>query len=154
MNWALPILAILTLGISSCKPYKEVEVHGVVDLQIIEIGADGIDLNVMLDIENPNWYKIHMTESDIQVFLDGKSTGQVSLLEKMTVPKNSRSVQAMSIHTSLGDLEMLLGDIFTLLFKQEFEVTGTGFVKGRVFFVARKVPVTFTHKVTREDLGF
>lgn len=113
-----------------------------------------MDLIVWVDIDNPNWYKIHLTESDIELFLEGKSMGKVTLNETLLVPKKSRGVQPMSVHTSVGELDALLGNVFSLLFKQQFEVTGKGYVKGRALFVIRKVDAGFRHSLKREDLGF
>jgi len=138
----------------SCTVYRDVEVHGVRDLQVVKMGADGIDLNVWVDVENPNWYRIRLTESNIQLFFEGKNLGTVTLNEKLTVPKKSRAVQPMSVHTDMSDIDALLGNVFSLLFKQRFEVIGKGYVKGRACFVVRKVDAGFTHYLTREDLGF
>jgi LEA14-like dessication related protein len=141
------------LLLSSCSVYREVEVHEVTDIQLAEFGADGLDLTIWVDIENPNWYKVHLTQTEIEVFLEGKSLGTITLKETLTVPKKSRSVHPMAIHSSISSLDALLGNIFTLLFKEKFEVTGKGYVKGRAFFVVRKVDAGFRHFLTREDLG-
>ena len=151
IRFATVLLASFLL--SSCSVYKEVEVHEVPDVQLVEFGADGMDLTIWVDIENPNWYKVHLTETEIEVFLEGKSLGNITLNETLIVPKKSRSVQPMAIHSSISSLDALLGNIFTLLFKEKFEVVGRGYVKGRAFFIVRKVDAGFRHFLTREDLG-
>ena len=147
------IVLIIAWAFLGCAPYKEVVVHEVTDIQFVSFGADGLDLHVWIDIENPNWYKIHLTESDIEVFLEGKSLGSITLNQALTIPRKSRSTQPLAIHSSMNSIDALLGNVFTLMFKEKFEVTGRGFVKGKAFFVVRKVDAGFRQFITREDLG-
>lgn len=147
-------IATLAVVLSSCSVYREVEVHQVQEVRFKELSADGLDLLVYLEVENPNWYTVRLTESDIQLFLEGQPLGTVSLREPMILPRKSRSVQPMSIHASTGSLDRLLGRLFSLIFQQTFEVTGKGYVRGKAFLVMRKVDVSFTHRLERKDLGF
>jgi LEA14-like dessication related protein len=145
---------LICLCISSCSVYREVEVHEVVRVELSEFNSEGIDLNVYVDMENPNWYSIRLTDSNIQVWLEGREIGDVALTGPVVLPKKSRVTQPFSIHSTPGSMERLLGDLFSLLFKQSFEIEGRGYVKGKALFIARKVPVSFTHRIDRKELGF
>ncbi|MFN9800011.1 MAG: hypothetical protein ACK54P_08350, partial [Bacteroidota bacterium] len=76
-----------------------------------------------------------------------------TLNQALTIPRKSRSTQPLAIHSSMNSIDALLGNVFTLMFKEKFEVTGRGFVKGKAFFVVRKVDAGFRQFITREDLG-
>jgi LEA14-like dessication related protein len=152
MRALLTALAIALTG-TSCQVYKEVSVHGVQKVEVSSFTADGLDVMVWLDIENPNWYGIRLKESDVEIFLEGKSLGTVQLTSTVSVPKKSRSVQPMSFHSPITSIDQLLGNVFSLLFKQKFEVTGKGYVTGKAFFVVRRVDAAFRYEITREHLG-
>lgn len=134
--------------------YKEVEVKEVLDVKVTAFNSDGIHAEVYLSISNPNPYKLKLTESSIDLVLDGKSLGQVVLEAPMEIPAKSVSTQVMKVNTGIGDISSLLGNVLDLFFKSEFVLEGKGYVKGKVLFVSRKVPVSFKHALSKKDLGF
>lgn len=146
-------LLAASLLLHSCSIYKEVEVKEVVDVKITEFSEQGIKADVYLSINNPNGYKISMTESHIVLVFEGKTLGEVVLEEPLVIPKKSMTTQVMKVNTAYGDLSSLLGNILSIMFQSEFELQGRGYVKGKALFVARKVPVEFKQKLSRKDLG-
>lgn len=124
-----------------------------VDVKITEFSEQGIKADVYLSINNPNGYKISMTESHIVLVFEGKTLGEVVLEEPLVIPKKSMTTQVMKVNTAYGDLSSLLGNILSIMFQSEFELQGRGYVKGKALFVARKVPVEFKQKLSRKDLG-
>jgi LEA14-like dessication related protein len=147
------LLLILTVTGASCNLYKEVEVVEVLDVKMGEWTEDAVYADVYLQLKNPNWYKVKLTESHVQLYLDGKEIGIVELGEKLEIPKQSVTTQTMHIKADYDAMENVMGNVLSLLFKTKFVVEGKGYVKGRAFFVARKVPVEFKQDLTREDLG-
>lgn len=150
----LLITVVFSTLFSSCKMYKDVEVNKVTEVKFTGMKRDGIDMDVFLEISNPNGYKVELTDSDVVLFLEGSPVGKVTLMEPLTVPKKSVSVQPMRIHTTYSSLDALLGNALALMFKSEFSVEGRGYVTGKVLFVSRKVEVGFSEKIDRSLLGF
>lgn len=125
------------------------------DVRITEFGNKGMQAEVDLQLDNPNWYKVVLTGSQVELFLDGKPLGTVQLQERMIVPRKSITTQTMKVEADYDQLKDLLAHVLRLVFKRDFVLEGKGYVKGRALFVARKVPVQFREQIAREDLlGF
>jgi len=90
------LILFLTLTLSSCKIYQDVDVIEVENVVFREFDIEGAEAEVWLRIKNPNSYKVVLTESNIDLYLEGKHMGQVQLLENMVVPKKSLSTQVMN----------------------------------------------------------
>jgi LEA14-like dessication related protein len=122
------------LVLSSCSVYKDAEIY--------------------MTIDNPNWYKIKLTESHVSLYFEGKPMGEVLLSEPIVIPKKSVSTQIMKVHGDYDDLQGLLGNVLALIFKQSFQVEAKGYIQGKAMFVAKKVDINFQQAMSKEDLGF
>lgn len=143
---------LLLLG-ASCNLYKEVEMVEMIDMKVTEWSGENVRAEVYLQLKNPNWYKVRLTRSHVQLYLDGKEIGVVELSEALDIPPRSVTTHTMQLHADYEDIENVLGNMLNLLFKQKYVLEGKGYVRGRAFFIARKVPVAFREDLTREDIG-
>jgi LEA14-like dessication related protein len=93
-------------------------------------------------INNPNWYRVLLTDSDIDVYLNGKKIGRIQLKEKIILPRKTLNTRTILMK---GDYEAMessfLESILTVLFASSSKVKVDGYMKGRAFFVSRKVDV-------------
>jgi len=147
------IMFLFAAFLASCNIFKDVEVKGVTEVRFLGIKDKGIEMEVYMEIDNPNAYKLRLTYSDVDLFLEGKSVGKVRLLEPVIVPKKSISVQMIKTNTSFSSLGSLLGNNLGILLKKEFEIEGKGVVTGKILFLSKKVPIGFKEKVDRKSLG-
>jgi LEA14-like dessication related protein len=152
-RWPLVATAFVFM-LSSCTVYKDVEVKQVVDVKLTEFGGNGVEAEVYLSISNPNWYKVTLTESHINLFFEGKPLGEVELQEPLEIPKQAVSTQVLKVQADMDNVQDLLGNVLQMLFKSEFKLEAKGYVQGKALFVAKKVPVEFKETLSREDLGF
>ncbi|MEO0404448.1 MAG: hypothetical protein AAF193_06220, partial [Bacteroidota bacterium] len=112
---------------------------------------DLVEAEVELVLNNPNWYRVTLLESDVDVFINGKEVGKLTLKEKVILPNKTLSTR---IITMSGDYEEIstsfLENLLTLLFSStaKFEVIGT--MKGRALLISRKVAI---HEEDEIDLN-
>jgi LEA14-like dessication related protein len=118
-----------------------------------EFDNEGAEAEVWLKIKNPNAYKVVLTDSNVDLFFEGTHLGKVQLVENMVVPKKSLSTQIMKVEVEYNNMESLMGNIFTLLFKENFLLEAKGQVTGKALFVSKKVAIDFKDTLTREELG-
>lgn len=149
----LSIGLIFCLLFNSCSIYKEVEVTEVLQVEIKSMNLDSLEAEVFFQVNNPNWYKLKMTDARIDLLLEGNKIAEVVLAEPLVIPKKMVSTLSMKIKSEKLDLQAILNNAFTLLFKSEYELQGIGYVQGKAMFVGRKVPVEFKEKLNKEDLG-
>jgi LEA14-like dessication related protein len=157
MNVRMMFLLFVMAGVlmfPSCALYKEVEVQEILEVKVIEFDQDGADCEIFMTVKNPNGYKIQLTESEVDMFFEGKFLGKVELLEKIVLPKNSVSTVQMKCLADYESLQSVMGNFITILFKSEYVMEGKGFVRGKALLVSKKFPVEFREKVTRKDMGF
>jgi LEA14-like dessication related protein len=148
------LLVLLLMGSGGCKIYQDVEVKEVTNVALKEMNTSGLTADVYMTLENPNWYKLTLIESDIDIFLEGKKVGNLALTQPLVIPKKSRSTQVMTVNTSLSNMDQVLGSVFTLMFKEEFELSGKGYITGKGMFVRKKVDVQFKETIPKSQLGF
>jgi LEA14-like dessication related protein len=141
--------------LNSCTLYKEVEVLEVQNVSIKEFSENLVEVEVELLIDNPNWYKIKIIESDLDLFLNGREIGTLQLGQKVVVPKKTRSVQKISIYTDYDELrENFLQNVLTLLFARTTEVQAKGYIKAKGLLVAKKIPVDIKEEIDLSDFDF
>ncbi len=144
----LSLLAIISLFLSSCLEYKEVEVVKVIDVGIKDISAKGVDVEVAMQVKNPNNYNISIVNSDLNLFLRGNKMGTATIKEKVTLKKKSNAVYRFILQSSFkdiagGGLPVLMG----LMTEPTMEVQILGDIKAQAKGFSKKVPVDFTEKV-------
>jgi LEA14-like dessication related protein len=153
----MPLLlgaAFFTLVFSGCKVYQDVTLTEVNNVKITEFGAEGIKADITVSMSNPNWYKLKITDSEIDLYFEGQKVAQVKITDELVIPKKQVSAQTFTIHSTSADLSGVLSNALTLFFKSEFLLEGKGYIDGKAMFVARKVPIEFKQKLSKEDLGF
>ncbi len=148
------LLLVACSTLFSCKLYREVEVVEVTHAQMTSFDEEGAEAEIYLQINNPNWYKVKLTQSHVMLYLDGKEIGEVQLMERMIIPKKAVSTQVMKVEANYEDMQNVLGNFLSLIFQNEFVLEGKGYVKGKAFFIARKVPVEFKEILTKKEMGF
>jgi LEA14-like dessication related protein len=138
----LLLFSIIATILTSCSFYKEVEVTEVKDVKITRFDQDIVEAEVTLEIKNPNWYAVSLTESFVDVYINGKEIGEVELKEKIKLPKKTTNVRTLVM---VGDYEKMssgfLDNLLTLLFANQAKFEAKGYMKGRALLVTKKVDV-------------
>ena len=150
MNTILKYCAILLiiLSLSSCLEYKDVEVIKVTEIGIKEISAKGVDVEVAMQVKNPNKYNISIVDSDLNLFLKGNKMGTASIKEKVILKKKSNAIYRFTLQSSFkdiaaGGLPVLMG----LMTQSSMEVQILGDIKAQAKGFSKRVPIDFTEKV-------
>lgn len=138
----LVFLSGLLLLLSSCSFYKEVEVSEVKNVKITRFDQDVVEAEITLELINPNWYAVTLTESFVDVYINGKEIGEVELKEKVKLPKKTTNLRTLVM---VGDYEKMssgfLDNLLTLLFANQAKFEAKGYMKGRALLITKKVEV-------------
>jgi LEA14-like dessication related protein len=141
------------LLMTSCSVYQDVEVKEVLDVQVLSFDQRGAECEIYLSVENPNNYKITLKETHVDLTFEGRPLGEVEVIEKTVIPKKAQSTIKLKCVAKPENIQAIVGDIFTLLFKSEFTIEGKGYIRGQALLVTKTVPVEFKEKVKKSDLG-
>jgi LEA14-like dessication related protein len=144
-------LSVATLV--SCKFYKDVEVLAVEDINITKFNQDVVEAEITLKIENPNWYAVTLTQSDIDIFVNEKDMGKVVLLEKIKLPSKSINSRKLKLQGNFKDIKnSFLDNLLGMLFSSNAEFKASGSVTGKALLIKRKVDIDITEKVDLKSL--
>ncbi len=139
---------LFAIGLTSCLQYKEVEIVKVTDVGIKEISTKAIDVEVAMQIKNPNKYDISIVNSDLSIFLKGKKMGTANIKEKIKLKKKSNTIYRFTIQSSLKDIASgALPILMGLITKNSVELQVQGDIKAKAKGISKKVPVDFKERV-------
>lgn len=143
----LAILFIL-FGLNSCIQYKEVEVVDVPEVGIKKISLKGIDIEVAMQIKNPNKYDISIVDSDLTLFAEGKKVGVARVKEKIKLKKKSNKIYRFTIQTTASDiLSSAIPVLTSFITKNNLDLQVQGDIKAKAKGIGKRFPVNFTQRV-------
>ena len=149
---SLMLLAVV-FSLSSCAFYKDVELLEVVDISVTNFQPNLIEAEVTLKVENPNWYAITLTQSDVDVYVNEKSMGKVQLAEKVKIKAKSTETKTLRLKGNPDGAGNFLTNMIGLLFSNSANFQAKGYVKGRALMIHREVPVDLTEAIDLNDLN-
>lgn len=144
--WSVFLLLGGLLG--SCTSYREVVFKGVEDVQLARMDGRGLALTAQVVVENPNNYRIHVADPDVEVYLNDLYVGKARLDEKVTLERRSTATYAVPMNVEFSGqggspLVALMGA--ALAGQGKLKVKGT--VRGRVGLIGRKFPFEEEHVI-------
>lgn len=140
--------SLLTIFLSSCVDYKDVEIVGIKDIKVEKIDQSGVKATISLQVKNPNNYKISVVGSDLDLYVNGNKLGKAELKDKIKLKKNSNDVHVFRVESNFKDAGMaLLPSLLTAITKGSVQLKIKGTIKGKAFLVCKKIPVEFSENV-------
>ncbi len=132
------VVTLLSILLTSCTIYKDIEVKEVRGVRITKFTDKGIEAEVDLRIFNPNNYKVSLVSVDADLYVNDKDVGDAKLNKRVTLGKKSNEVHTVKLEGDYSDmggglLETLIGTLFARSIN--FRVDGT--MKGKALFVGK-----------------
>jgi LEA14-like dessication related protein len=141
-------ILILIISLSSCLEYKEVEVIDIIEVGVKDISTQGVDVEVAMQVKNPNSYNISIVDSDLNLFIKGNKMGTAIIKEKVTLKKKSNAVYRFTLQSSFKDIGFGgLPIIMGLMSQSSMEVQILGDIKAQAKGISKRIPIDFTEKV-------
>ena len=97
------LLFILIISLSGCLEYKEVEVIEVTEVGVKNISASGVNVEVAMQVKNPNKYNISIIDSDLNLLIKGKKMGTAKIKEKVTLKKKSNAIYRFTLQSNFKE---------------------------------------------------
>lgn len=142
------ILIATVFHLTGCIKYKEVEVVKVTEVGVKKIALTGIDIEVAMQIKNPNNYNISIVDSDLELFADGKKIGVAQVKEKVTLKKKSNKIYRFTVHTSSEDiLSSAIPLLMTYFGKDNVSLKVDGTLKAKAKGLSKRFPVNFEERI-------
>ena len=145
-NRALFPLLAFVLFLTSCT-YENVDVEDITNVKIQKLDKKGISFSAMLRVNNPNAYKIKITSTDADLFLDGRKAGKAKLENNVVIPANFNDVIEAKVRTDFeGGSLKLIPIILGAAVSKSVNLQAKGTIKARSFIIGQKFDFDYTHE--------
>ena len=140
----------MSVLITSCFSYEEVEITKIVSTEVKSFSSESVEVEIVLQINNPNNYKISITNSDLDLFLNGSEMGKAIIKEKIVIPKKSNEVHRFTIKLNNKDLAAnTMPFILSAVLGRPMRLTVKGYIKAKAKMISKKIPIEFTENILR-----
>jgi hypothetical protein len=135
----LPMIAMAVLLVSSCSTYDEVELKDITNVEVLRMDGKQVALRVDALVNNPNGFKIHVEDPDVDLYLNDRFVGKGLLDSALVLERKSTQVYPVYLHADLQGgpvLFMLLGGALS----GELKLGAKGTVAGRSGMLKKRFP--------------
>ena len=131
-----------------CLTYKEVKVIDVTEVGVKKFTARGLEVEVAMQIKNPNNYNINIVDSDLELFVKGSKIGTATIENKVVLPKKSNQIHRFIIKSSLKDMgNSVLPILMGVLGGGTISLQVKGDIKAKAKGIGKRFPVDFKEKI-------
>ncbi len=141
------LLFLPPLLLASCLSYKQVELVDVTNIRVERMDAKGIAVRVDAMVSNPNNYRIHAQDPDVDLYVNGRFVGKGVLDSALTLEKKSSRVYSVPLHAELQGGSLLMVLLSGVFGGNEMNFAAKGTVVGRVGLLRKRFPFEFEEKV-------
>jgi len=135
---------------SSCD-VQEVDLVRVDKIELTNMKNNVLSFDVSATLDNPNAFSIKMIDSDLDLFLEDNLMGKAHLVNPINIKKNSNETYTFQVETDVLDQGKLLPLLIKTALTGKIKVGVKGDVKGKVYFISRKVKVEMEDVVSVRD---
>ncbi|HEX5168836.1 MAG TPA: LEA type 2 family protein [Cyclobacteriaceae bacterium] len=145
-NWSLVICWLLFFAIlfQSCVPKEEIVLRQIKDVVVDASSEPKLKADAIF--YNPNKMKMKLKKIKVDIFVDGKKSGEVDQDLKTLIPAQGEFTVPLEVRLALKELG-LLDTIFGMIGGKTFEVHYKGYLKLNYNGVPVRVPVDYKDKV-------
>lgn len=149
LSWAVCFVVLL----SGCT-YEEVVLRDVSHVGVERFDGSGLAVTVHAVIENPNGYRILVSEPDIDLYLNGAYLGKAHLDERITLLPETTATYVVPLHAVRGEQGGgLLGGLLGMAITGKAELRMKGTVRGgRNWLISKRFPFEENHVLDLRSL--
>lgn len=139
---------VLTVFLSSCQWWQDIEVLRVEGLSDVAISLDGMEGEVKVVLHNPNGFQIQAQGVDVAIYVGDDRIGSVSLPEKQVLSARSESTLILNLETDQGALKSILqNQLLQFIGGNAIEIRAEGTVRGRAFGLNVTFPIESSEQI-------
>jgi len=113
--------------------------HDIADVEIRKLDLKGVNLTAHVRLENPNGYRIHVKDPDVDLYLNGTFVGKGMLDSSLVLDRRSSRIYVIPLHAEFKGanlLMMMLGGALS----GELKIGAKGTVVGQAGLLRKRFP--------------
>jgi LEA14-like dessication related protein len=132
------VITVFVQG-TGCLSYKDVVMHHVENVDVVKLDAKGIALRAKVKLENPNGFRIHVKDPDVDLYLNGTFVGKGFLDSSLVLPRRSTAVHTVPLHAEFKGANLLVMVLGSAL-SGEARIGAKGTVVGQAGWIRKRFP--------------
>jgi LEA14-like dessication related protein len=141
------IALLVPVLFSSCIVVEDVTVDEITSFKVKNMTADKAELEVGLLIDNPNAFKIKVTDADLDIYMNRKKVGTAKLIKNIGIPKISSDVHQVFLSCDFNENALPTSS------RRSIYVKIKGTIRGKAFGIPKTLDVSFTEKIDPDLLS-
>ena len=125
-------LFTLTISLSSCGIYKEVEFVEVDNVNVKEFSTSAIIFEITAVINNPNRFNITISDSDLDFIVNGTHIGKANIDETIVLKKKQEGTYTFILKADMDGLFSKVGLLLPILLSGKAKVKVKGNILAKV----------------------
>lgn len=142
---------LVSIFVSSCVSFKEPEFKSMDGYTFDGIEGNKVKFTVKATVYNPNFYALKVKPSKVNVYADEQLYGVLNLEKTQKMKRKKDTKLEVPLRLDMEDGAMM--GLMLLMRKEKVNVKVDGKVKGGVYFLSKKFPVTYERSVSPKELG-
>ncbi len=144
-------LLLLPILLSSCLSYQEVTFKGITEFQVSRFDQEGVAARAMVTLDNPNNFRIHVIDPDVDLFLNDVYIGKATLDSNIVMDKKSSKDYPVPMHATFdGHGGQAMMAILAAALSGHAKLKAKGSVVGKAFLLRKRFPFEQEQEI---DLG-
>jgi LEA14-like dessication related protein len=139
----LVILAAVSLSACSIKGAVQKMSLELKTVHIKEMTLKGFDADIYLQITNPNWFTVRVSDLNYHAYISGEEIASGQAEDDIAIPSGSATIVTLPLKVSYGSLG---GKLAQILFSGNIEYRLKGSAVFHTWFASRTVPFDTSEK--------
>lgn len=143
----VPLLGLVLL--TGCFSYEPVEVQEVTFVEVLNVNSDSISVEVTVKVNNPNNYRIILTDPDVDLYVNESLIGKAVFKRDLALEKKTDREYVIPVAAAFSGKfnSVMLASLGGLL-GGKMTVGAKGVITGKAGIINRKVPFEFEQELT------
>lgn len=143
------LVILIAVSLSACSMKSAVRKMSLElkTVHIKDMTLKGFDADIYLQITNPNWFTVRISDLDYHAYLSGEEIASGQADQEIAIPSGSATVVTLPVKVSYGSLG---GKLAQILFKGNLEYRLKGSAVFHTWFASRTVPFDTKEKKFEE----
>ncbi len=140
--WLMPLPLLLT----GCLSYEEVTFKGITNVEVDKMDQSGVSARVTVTLDNPNSFRIHVSDPNVDLFLNEVYIGKAVLDSSIVLSKKSVKDYAVPLHATFDDHgTQAMGAMLSAALTGKATLKAKGSIVGRAFLLRKRFPFEEEH---------
>ena len=146
------LLLLIPMALIGCRAYKDVELQAINGVEVQRLDKDGIAARVNVTINNPNGFRIKVSDPDVDLYLNGANVGKATLDSAVVLEKRSSRTYDIPLHARFdGKGGTALITIMGAVLSGETRIGAKGTVAASAFLLKKRFPFDVEERVPLND---